>query len=222
VTTTTQRIASAFLLFLVSGFASAQTVLNPSFETAGQANWTPVLGGCSSWADLATTPPTTNGANGVESNQGCPSSQILYQDVTLPSTGTYTIRVDAGCTPLGGNNTDFCRVDVTDTSASSINLTTPGATTVTGASAGVIVNLFSSDGSLPPAAQTGRGATFNGTAGQVIRIRFLVQASNNPVIIALDNVAMAFSPTVPTMSEWALILMALLLAVTAAYKLRRR
>jgi len=220
-----RRISIAVAGLVFSGFASAQTVTNPSFETLGQAGWTPITDPAAAWVDSAASPPRTLGANGVQSTQGGPSSQILYQDVTLPATGTYTFRVAANCDPQGGANTDFCRIDITNTNAATLTLPTPGVDTLATTGGNVLAAVFSLDGTGVVTPQTTRSATFAGAAGQVVRIRFLVQASNFIANLNIDNVAFApagAAAAAPTMSEWALILMALLIAATAAFHLRRR
>ena len=211
-------------LFLLSGFASAQNlVLNPSFETLGQANWTAVISGPAVWVDSGATPPTTNGANGLTSNQGGPSSQILYQDIVLPATGLYAFSIDAGCNPQGLANTDFCRVDITNTNAATLVPPTPGADTLATTGANVLVPVYSRDGVAGNDPQAPRSVTFSGTAGQTVRVRLLVQASNFFANIFADNMALgsAIVAVVPTLSELAMIMLSALLAVFGLYYIRR-
>ena len=190
-------------LFFMSGFASAQNLLaNPSFETLGQASWTAVIAGPATWNDSGATPPVTDGVNGVFSNQGAPSSQILYQDVVLPATGTYRIRLDVGCDPSGGADTDYCRVDITNTNAATIAPTVPGADTLATTGANVIQAVYSRDGPAGADPQGPVTATFNGTAGQTVRVRLLVQASNDVATIVVDNMSLAAASAIPTLSEW--------------------
>jgi len=220
-----RRISITLASLLFCGSAAAQTVNNPSFETLGQVGWTGLLSGPAAWNDLATSPPTTNGVNGVQANQILASSQILYQDVTLPATGMYTFRVDANCVPLGGTANDFCRVDITNTNAATLTMPVPGVDTLATTGGNVVAPVFSLDGTGVVTPQAARSATFTGGAGQVVRIRFMALASNNVANLNIDNVAFApagAAAAAPTMSEWALILMALLIASTAAIHLRRR
>lgn len=210
-------------LFFVSGFASAQNLLaNPSFETLGQASWTSVIAGPATWNDSAATPPVTDGVNGVFSNQGGPSSQILYQDVVLPVTGTYRIRLDVGCDPSGGADTDFCRVDITNTNAATIASTTPGVDTLATTGANVIRAVYSRDGLAGPDPQGSVTAIFNGTAGQTVRVRLMVQASNFIATLDVDNLSLAIAPAIPTLSQWGMIILALLLALGAWLTMRRQ
>ena len=223
---TIYRALTSILLLVpflaLSGFASAQNlILNPSFETPAQANWTPAIFGPGTWQDSAATPPTTNGANGLTSSQGAPTSMYLYQDVVLPVTGTYVLSGDVGCNPQGGANTDFCRVDVTNTNAATVAATTPGASTLASTNANVIAKLYSRDGTAGAGAQAAAAVTFSGTAGQTVRIRILVQASNFIANVFADNFALAAVTQVPTLSEWAMIALAILLAAAAGFNLRR-
>ena len=100
-----QAMLAAACLALSAGAAAQNLILNPSFETLGQGSWTSVIAGPAAWVDSGATPPTTSGVNGLTSNQGGPSSQILYQDIVLPATGVYTISAQIGCNPQGGANT---------------------------------------------------------------------------------------------------------------------
>ena len=216
------KLALGIALFLLSGFASAQNlVLNPSFETLGQASWTSVISGPAAWVDSGATPPTTNGANGLTSTQGAPSSQILYQDIVLPASGTYTFLIDAGCDPAGGADTDFCRVDITNTNAATIAPPTPALDTLATTGANVLAAVYSRDGVAGSDPQATRSVTFSGTAGQTVRVRLLVQASNAPASIFADNMSLSAAATVPTLSEWGMFILAALLAVLGLHYIRR-
>jgi hypothetical protein len=210
-------------LFFVSGFASAQNLLaNPSFETLGQASWTAVLAGPATWNDSVATPPVTDGVNGIFSDQTGPSSQILYQDVVLPATGAYRIRLDVGCDPSGGTATDFCRVDITDTNAATIVPPVPGADTLATTGANVLQAVYSRDGLAGADPQGTVTATFNGTAGQTVRVRLLVQASNDVATIFVDNMSLASAAAIPTLSQWGMIILSVLLALGAFVAMRRQ
>lgn len=210
-------------LFVVSGFASAQNLLlNPSFETLGQASWTAVIAAPASWNDSGATPPVTDGVNGIVSSQGGPSSQILYQDVVLPATGAYRIRLDVGCDPLGGADTDFCRVDITNTNAATIALPVPLADTLATTGANVLRAVYSRDGVAGNDPQRTVTATFNGTAGQTVRVRLMAQASNFIANIYVDNMSLAAAPAIPTLSQWGMIILSILLALGAFLTMRRQ
>jgi hypothetical protein len=209
-------------LFFVSGFASAQNLLaNPSFETLGQASWTAVIAGPAAWLDSGATPPVTDGVSGIFSDQIGPSSQILYQDVVLPATGAYRLRLDVGCDPSGGATTDFCRVDITNTNAATIAPPVPLADTLATTGANVLQAVYSRDGPAGTDPQGTVTATFNGTAGQTVRLRLLVQASNDPATILVDNMSLVAATAVPTLSQWGMIILSLILALGAFVMMRR-
>lgn len=218
-----KALSLGVVLFFAAGIASAQNLLlNPSFETAGQASWTIVIGGPAGWFDSGATPPVTDGVNGIVSNQIGPSSQILYQDVVLPATGTYRIRMDVGCDPSGGAATDFCRVDITNTNAATIVPSVPLADTLASTGANVLQAVYSRDGPAGADAQGTVVATFNGTTGQTVRVRLLVQASNDVANIFVDNVSLVAATAVPTLSQWAMVMLSALLALGAWGAMRRR
>jgi hypothetical protein len=216
------EFALGVALFFVSGFASAQNLLaNPSFETLGQASWTAVIAGPAAWVDSGATPPVTDGVNGIFSTQGAPSSQILYQDVVLPATGAYRVRLDVGCDPAGGATTDFCRVDITNTNAATIVPPVPALDTLATTGANVLQAVYSRDGPAGIDPQGTVTATFNGTAGQTVRLRLLVQASNDPATILVDNMSLVAATAVPTLSQWGMIILSLILALGAFVMMRR-
>jgi len=210
------EFALGVALFFVSGLASAQNLLaNPSFETLGQASWTAVIAGPAAWFDSGATPPVTDGVNGIFSDQGAPSSQILYQDVVLPATGAYRIRLDVGCDPSGGAGTDYCRVDITNTNAATIAPPVPLADTLATTGANVLQAVYSRDGPAGADPQGAVTATFNGTAGQTVRVRLLVQASNDVATLVVDNMSLVGVAAIPTLSQWGMIVLSVLLALGA-------
>jgi hypothetical protein len=216
------EFALGVALFFVSGFASAQNLLaNPSFETLGQASWTAVIAGPATWNDSGATPPVTDGVNGIFSTQGGSSSQILYQDVVLPSTGTYRISLDVGCDPSGAADTDFCRVDITNTNAATIVPPVPLVDTLATTGANVLRAVYSRDGLAGADPQGPVSATFNGTAGQTVRVRLMVQASNFIATIVVDNMSLAAAPAIPTLSQWGMIILSFLLVLGAFMTMRR-
>ncbi len=216
------QCALAIAFLVVPGVAGAQNlILNPSFETLGQASWLSVINGPAAWSDSGAAPPTTSGVNGLTSNQGGPSSQILYQDIVLPATGNYTFSGAIGCDPQGGANTDFCRVDITNTNAATLTPPTPLTSTLATTNGNVIATLYTRDGTAGSGAQGPQAVTFAGTAGQTVRIRIMVQASNFFAFVFADALSLAAAQQIPTLSEWGLILLCLLLVAVAGFTLRR-
>ena len=168
---TTHRAAGflfAVCLLLLPRLASAQNLLlNPSFETPAHASWTEVIlpSGGASFPDSSATPPKTDGANGIAGTEVAIGSYYLYQDVLLPTTGTYLVSGDVGCGTNVSGATDFCRFDITTTSVTSI-ASKPTTDTLATPDPDVIQNVFSRGGDTPAAPQATHLVTFSGTAGR--------------------------------------------------------
>jgi len=215
-------LAIAWLVFPV--FAGAQNLaLNPSFETLGHANWTAVFNpsGGATFPDSSATPPTTDGANGIAATDAAVGTYYLYPDVVLPLTGPYRISVDVGNSG-GSGATDFVRVDITDTTPSSV-AAKPKTDTLATPDPDVVQSVFSRSGADPVAPQARHAANFVGSAGQTVRIRFYIHASNVVTQFPFDDVQLLSGGTpVPTLSEWAMLLLGALLALFGIGWLRRR
>jgi hypothetical protein len=226
--TTTHRAAGFLLamsLLLLPRLASAQNLLlNPSFETPAHASWTEVLlpGPGASFPDSSATPPRTDGANGIAATETSIGNYYLYQDVVLPSTGIYLISGDMGCGVVGstGDARDFCRFDITNTNASSI-AARPSTDTLAVADPDVIQAIFSRGGDTPGVAQSTRLATFSGTGGQTIRVRFYIHASVFVTPVPIDNTILLLEGAVPALPVGMMVLLAALLAVLGATRLGR-
>ena len=223
------------LLLLTSVQVFAQNLLlNPSFETLNRVNWTFLTNGTFGVNDSAVAPPTTDGANGVVFQAaGAPSSFIFYQDVVLPAAGAVSFQVAMGCTlflqPGTLAATDFCRVDITDLSAATLVLPTGGVDTLASTNTGVLRPIFSTDGvttgsvaqaDTPPVDLTA-------LAGQTVRVRFMTSRSNGVMAqILVDNARLMHAPvagtSVPTLSEWGLMILSGLMALGVLAVMRRR
>jgi hypothetical protein len=224
-------LGSLMFLGLLAGPALAQVnlVQNYSFETLGQVGWTPVLNegnpGTVHWLDSPASPPRTDGANGLTSSQSFIGSQVLYQDIVLPPAARFSIQVAAGCNFSGSSSAyDFCRVDITDTSAASIIAPVPGTDSLATTGGNVLQAIYSRDSIAGSQAQTDTAAVdISGLAGQTVRVRVMVSDLQGPVAIALDNVRLLqISRTVPALSPWAMLIMASLLTVAAGLALPGR
>ncbi len=218
-------------LGLLAGPASAQVnlVQNYSFETLGQVGWTPVLNeatpGTVQWFDSPASPPRTDGANGLTSSQSFIGSQVLYQDVVLPPAARFSIQVAAGCNFSGSSSAfDFCRVDITDTSAASIIAPVPGTDSLATTGGNVLRAIYSRDSIAGSQAQADTAIVdISSLAGQTVRVRVMVSDYRGPVAIALDNVRLLQTfDTAPTLSPWGMLIMASLLVVAAGLALHRR
>lgn len=212
--------AAAIVLSLSSGAAFAQElVTNGSFEpgTAGWTVSTNVPGGCAALARpsgatqmvVAPSGPTA-GANYVELYPTA-GSQIcrLYQDVAIPpGASSAAFAIDASASFSGGATTlaDYGRVDI---------LTTSDV---------LLQNIFLRDGTqanLPNLAHY--TANLTPYAGQTVRIAIIF--ANGPVCCNetfADAVSILAVTSIPTLSQWAMILLAVLMAGTGVLILRRR
>jgi hypothetical protein len=223
-----RALAMALVWLSFSGAAFAQNlVLNHSFETAGQASWTkiqPDAPGLVFQDDPFFS--VTDGLNGVR-NSNPNGALILYQDVALPPTGTYTIQMSIGAGSLANGANNFVRADITNTNAAT--LVAPTAADTLGTTGGnVLQALFSRDGSGGPnpiaIADT---AQFNisALAGTTVRVRIMVRSTSGQSSVTLDNVRLIRTnsvSSVPTLSEWAMLALAGLMALATFVSVRRR
>lgn len=206
------------LVCAASAVQAQELITNGSFE-AGTTGWTPVAGPNCSITPRASggTVPTPNpgapddGAFYVNigpsgGNQTC----TLYQDVAIPAGATANLSLAAaggfGSSATTAAYTAFARVE-----------TTGGA---------LLESVFLEDGTAPgTGAFNTYTADLSAYAGQTVRIVF--GFSNGPSCcneVYGDSVSLIAAPavaTVPTMSEWAMILFGLLLAGGAALHIQR-
>lgn len=225
----------AAMAMLLSNQVLAQNLVqNPSFETNTLANWTLVSSGTGGWVTSSSALTISDGLVGTRTDYSAQAagSAILYQDVVLPATGTYTFQASVGCYVKGGLATEFCRADITDTSPGTIVAPTAGVDTLATTGTGVLTPLFSLGSSFVNSVIADT-IVFNitGLAGQTVRVRFM---SSNPStdqlagMSVVDNVRLirtappVAASSIPTNSEWGLVLMAMLLAGVAFGEFRRR
>lgn len=219
----------ALVCLSLSGAALAQNlVLNHSFETAGQASWTkiePNGPGLVFQNDIGFITPT-DGIVAV-TNTNANGALIMYQDVVLPPSGTYTAQMSIGAAALANGVNNFIRADITDTNAAT--LTAPTNTDTLASTGGnVLQALFSRDGSggaNPSALADTAQFNISGLAGTTVRVRIMVRSTSGFTALSLDNVRLSRTAPVvpvPTLSEWALITFAMLIAGFGIYHQRRR
>jgi hypothetical protein len=178
--------ALAATCWVAAAFAAPLT--NGGFETGSLAGWTSSVAGASAGFAVYTGTPTVNGhvvaappegTNAVVTSQSSPGQALLYQDVTLPSSGTITISLyvyyesSAALTSLadlsfaGAANQQF-RVDVMD----------PLAPVASLAGSDIFVNVFKTSlGDPTTLAPTLVTADLSAFAGQTVRLR-LAEADN--------------------------------------------
>lgn len=221
------RVLRTFLAVLaivasstLAGIAHAQ-VTNGSFE-AGITGWTVfegVAGACrfdsvthpgnSTGAGAFPSQPPTQGTNVLVSDAVAISTCTLFQDVVVTS-GTTRLSFAAGYNyaDLGG--------DPTGAGCSAL----VGVSTTAGAP--ILGIGFSATGgtNIPMAA---RSVTFTAPVGSTVRIGIqTTSCAGGPAGVVADNFVLAPGEVlgVPTLSEWAMLLLALLL-VAAAYPMLR-
>ena len=207
------------------GTAHDQNLLtNGSFE-AGTAGWTVVEGvpgacrfdavthpGNSTGAGNFPSQPPTNGANVLVSDEVLISTCTLFQDIVVPTDFT-TLTYAAGYNyaDLGG--------DPTGAGCS-------GLVGVSDALGNPIVFGFQASGGTNIAMAPRPALLVNAPAGSTIRVAIQNQAClGGPAGIIADNfVAAAFTggTTAPTMSQWGMILLSLLLLGAAIPAIRAR
>jgi hypothetical protein len=208
---------------MTAGGAFAQNLLlNPSFE-AGLANWTDTGGACtyealsppsnSAGAGAFATPTPPNGAALLMTDATNPGVCQIFQDVVATSPYlTLTAAVGYNYENFGSAAAPGCGASVE-------------ATTTTGT---VLASLYSPVGgtaSVEPPANRGP-VNFAVRNGDTVRIIVTATScADGPAGIAADNfslVAAAQPVGIPTLAEWALILLALLMAGAAATMLRTK
>jgi hypothetical protein len=206
--------------------ASQNLVLNSSFETGTTASWVQtnpggvcvfdvLTGGApSTGAGNWTTPAAAQGTRVFMGDTNAPGTCSLHQDIAIPAAGSYSLRFAAGY-----NYQDFGDPTGAGCSATIGIETTGGVPIATYYAAAGGVN--------QPMVQRGPFLLPPAVSGTTVRvIMTMVSCGGGPAGIPADNFVLAAGiggvATVPTMSQWALILMALLMAATALVALRRR
>ena len=214
-------VAAIAVSGMTAGGAFAQNlILNPSFE-AGLTNWTDTAGTCTyealsppsntAGAGAFATPTPPNGAALLMMDATAPGTCQIFQDVVVTAP-FHTLTVAAGY-----NYANFGSAAAPGCSA------TIQATTPTGQVLASVYSPVGGTSSIEPIANRGP-VTFNTRVGSTVRIIVTANScGDGPVGISADSfslVAAASGPNIPTLGEWALILLALLMAGVAATALR--
>ena len=178
---------------LAAGVAWGQNLVQDgSFESGQLApHWRlAARAGHGSWLVISAAPPATDGSRYAEAGFDFLDGVVLYQDLTLPADGAYTVQAAVACGLEGAKKPeDFCRLDVTDLSAETVMAPMPGTDNLTSTEAGVIKPVFAADGGRGSVAMKDSSPVrFEGKAGQVVRLRAMVLASSRPVTMGLDNI----------------------------------
>ncbi len=226
--------ALAVSLIAASGFvslqASAQNLLtNGSFES-GISGWTSSGGPCAPSSQTAgspaigaggsappppgqfVAPAAANGTHVYMGDTGAPGTCLFFQDVVLPagqSQGHLSFVAGYNFRDFGGGAAG-CEADISITDTANAPLAPPGYIQVASAANDPM------RGRAPIVFTTTPGAT----------VRVLITETSclgGPVGLVLDNLVLSPGALpIPTLGGWAQIALALLVAGTALFSLRRR
>jgi hypothetical protein len=213
----------SILAMMGAGSAAAQNlVTNGSFE-AGLGGWTTTADPNCTFESLAAgaptagfgafiTPPPAQGAQVMMSDALNVAVCEIFQDVALPAGALYTLTLAAGY-----NWADALGIGAAGCSLS-VDVTTTGGVP--------IANVYTMTGDLDDPMATRPAIDLSAQAGTTVRIISTATSCNGgPVGMELDNVvlqALGGGSSIPTLGEWALILLALTMAGLAATGLRRK
>jgi len=234
--TLTLLLFSSFLLINQNAEAQPELFVNGSFETGDFTGWTVVQeqfsggdwfvysGTLSPISNLPILPPPV-GTFAAVTDQGDPSSQVLFQDIDIPA-GTaecsvivyYENRASEGF--INGSDLSHetfpnqqARIDIMDPAAPDFDI-----------GAGVLMNIFQTNPGDPNLlGYTTIDFDLTDFAGTTVRFR-VAEVDNEGVFnFSIDNVRCEdIVSTVPTLSEWGLIAMASILGIVGFMVMRRR
>lgn len=240
------RVASVpsvvvLLISVAPAFAQTEVLTNGSFES-GLTGWTTATqlaagaaGSCSyngvtapgtetltSLAGFPATDGTQTALGSVADTTGTAAiiSCVLYQDVAIPAgatTATFTFDIGVKGNINGSNN--GYKVAVYSTAA------VPGFSDANLVGSTVVASPGSADATLQ--GKTSGSFNISSRAGQTVRFAIINAAqSNRGEMIGVDNVKFlvntAAPVNVPTLSEWSMVGLGLLLGCTGLYFLRYR
>lgn len=196
---------AAVLVAVPQTASAADIITNGSFNT-DLSGWTAEGGSrCSyTWSNTAQAGVTGGYA---QSGASGPSTCGLYQTVTLPA-GSSTLTVSLGTGTSGNGTSDRSSLQI----RSSANA--------------VLATLYSRTGDQAVDNVQTRGPyDLSAYAGQTVRVYFETVHDSGPYIQRIDNVVLdagAAPAAIPTMSEWAMILLGVILVGGAALWIQRR
>ncbi len=202
-------LSTIAVLALSSPAAAYDLITNGGFETGslsswqtfnqgasgGQGSWYPHSSGNGTYSGLPTSPPPAGAWQAVADNNGR-AAAILYRDLTIPPTAkaTLTFVLWYGNAAPGGyvngsnlnpsNTNQRIRIDIIDP-ATNLLVTSSGVLDVIHATAPGSPAVFN------PATIT---RDLTALAGQTVRLRVALVATNGGMIAGIDNVRLEVSP----------------------------
>lgn len=213
-------VAALLAAALPLGAAAQNLLANGSFET-GLTGWTSTgaacrpstqpLGGTSTGAGGWAAPAPLDGVAVYMGDTGAPGTCTLSQDVTLPpnvSSGVLTYAAGYNFAQLGPPGAAGCLASVSVATTGNTPLAVGYTQTA---------NTVSDPLALRPAVH------FQTTPGATVRVLITeTSCAGGPVGIVGDAFALTVTAPLPMLDNWAKAVLALLLAATAIYHLRRR
>lgn len=186
---------------------AADVITNGGFTT-DTVSWTitgDISPGNCSWTSTGGIPGATG--NAAQASAGGPADCYLYQQVALAAGTTNLLTVDFGTATIPGDAAHLSTIEIRS-------------------STGVLLQtLYTRDGSQGSEPMAPRGPyNLDAYAGQTIRVAFRTVHTGGPIAQQIDNVVLDSTPlaTIPTLSEWAMIILATMIAGMGAVLVGRR
>lgn len=221
---------------------AVELVTNGGFEQNGGVNtnvftgWTETdqAGGSGSFfAQTGTTAPSANpivvpappqGSFSAMSSQGGAGSHILSQNITIPasSSARFSARIyinnNIG-TFSSPNSLDYT---VTPNQQFRIDIMTTGSA-LTDVGAGVLRSLYQTKPGDPAVSgYNAISADVSAFAGQTVRLRIAEADNQGNLTVGVDQVSVDAAAPVPTLSEWAMVALGMVVLIVAFFALRRK
>jgi len=234
----TLLLFTSFLFLNQYAEAQVELVENGSFETGDFTGWTVVQEASSGgdWFVYSGTLSPIQGLNilappdgtfAAVTDQGDPSSQVLFQDLDIPAGNTVTCSVivyyenrpsvfqtGPSLSFDGGFDNQQARIDIMDPDAPDFDI-----------GAGVLENLFQTNPGDPfSLGYTTVNFDLTDFSGTTVRFRAAEVDNEGVFNFSIDNVTCEaiLITNVPTLSEWGLIAMAGILGFIGLMVMRRR
>ena len=161
----------------------------------GQGSWYSHTSGNGTWSGLPTSPPSAGSRQAVADNSGRVAA-ILYQDITLPATtrATLSFVLWHGNAAPGGSYVNGASLSPTNTNQRvRVDLINPGTNLLT--TTGALALLYQTGASTPVVVNpTTITSDLTAFAGQTVRLRVAIAATNGGLIAGIDQVKLEISP----------------------------